>query len=1452
MSFYTSLTGLNAATAMLGVTANNISNVGTTGFKRSRADFGDIFATSPLQKSSSTVGQGVSLKQVSQEFSQGNISFSSNALDLAITGDGFFPLRSADGLTDTYTRNGSFSLNEQFNVVNSAGQRLMAATVDSTGSANVNDRVVLTIPQKTSGEAKQTSLVSLGLNFPADAAVINVPFNRTDPASYNKSTAFTVYDNGGNGYLATIYYAKTQNANQSSPFNKWQTYVYVGDDQVSAALAQSTDVSGDLQYVNQYGQIKSYKEVKDELTTAKTQLISLDELTDKRISAPAAVTGVPSQVDLSGGENTFKKIVQNTQLDLSNLFTVKVDGSTQPVTVDLSYLKDSAKVLNGTAVAAEATKFLNRKFGDETTFNFTSASALFSNPDTNLSITNSRIGSEIKVPITLSGFQDPANVAVDEIEQIFQTQVDNSVLGGHARQRLDLSGQVTPQTKSGVLITAATFFKHQLPSEKGQTVGDTAIQTAKKIVDNKVDILVLPEVIRRGIKDITLGADGQSVVLEYNQFPKTFFKVSGTTKSGEEPLRFQDVEIAGSAAGDSAAKTALLIIKNKADILANVTEATSISKKGVTDIQLDPTDPDGTTLMFVYDQSKIGAIPSFAPTIKTKGNTATAEVGTTTLNWIPQATMKVSSGLSADASVVTFMGVPLAKQIDAAGPPKVLTTTTPVGLAAEIVRQKGVLAVAASTGVTAVTGSGLLDSAFAKDNSIVDIALDPLDSTKLVFTYSKANPNGRNSDPSTSLFEYYDAQVIVSGGVVMPEDNKDDTVEITIAKGQEKTDAPINVLGVSIPYVASLTTNPGTTTAIGLAAAIAAKFAGSDAAAMAYKASKHIKDVKVDTVDKTKLIITFDEKTPAIPATTGTTPTVAVDATYYSKEEGLATALALSNKNRVASSAFAKVTNYQPGPGPSDNVINEKFKDGQGTPELLLQDTVGGGGITTGTPLLLNSNLAKSPMKVVYDYNTQSFKITDSTNAGANTITIGAGISRETGQFLAANTILNLTATPKTLNSNGLSGVKMLPNNKNPLRSPTDQRFGMAVTYDAVSKTFSVKSGTTGDLSSIAITDVSNDGLKLMGLKKVEIAKSAVALRGIDSLPAVAVGKPPTVNVTNNFNVDDTNNSFVVTVDGIKGTVRIPPSSTYSLESFMRELQRGINNLASDEPDPYDPNLASPATVNGVKVTFDYTNNRFVFTTGTTGSDSFIKISGDTAWGLDQVEAGRGATSTWIKPSQHYDIVSGAPQAKYIDKDGKETTNGDGFTGLPAWSPIYLDKGELTFNTAGKLYSPIKGTQLETVYLAGGKGALTINVNYAASTQYTSPFAVLSQSQDGAPEGSLVGVTIGNDGLVSASFSNGTQKSLAKILLTNFSSPSGLRQIGDSSFLASAASGKPILGTAGSAGFGTLRAGATERANVDLTQELVDLITAQRNFQANAKAIETSSTMTSAIINLRS
>jgi flagellar hook-basal body protein len=117
--------------------------------------------------------------------------------------------------------------------------------------------------------------------------------------------------------------------------------------------------------------------------------------------------------------------------------------------------------------------------------------------------------------------------------------------------------------------------------------------------------------------------------------------------------------------------------------------------------------------------------------------------------------------------------------------------------------------------------------------------------------------------------------------------------------------------------------------------------------------------------------------------------------------------------------------------------------------------------------------------------------------------------------------------------------------------------------------------------------------------------------------------------------------------------------------------------------------------------------------------------------------------------------------------------------------------------------------------------------------------------------GSLVSVDVGSDGLVTSTYSNGQQLAAGRINLANFSSPEGLRQDGGTKYSVTVSSGEVSYGEAGSAGFGTIRSGALERSNVDLTSELIDLISAQRNFQANAKAIETSSTLTSTIINMR-
>ena len=928
MSFYTSLTGLKAATTELALTSNNIANVGTTGFKKSRASFGDIFATSPLQKATSVVGQGVSLKEVRQEFSQGNVEFSSNTLDLAISGEGFFPLKSADGLTDIFTRNGSFVLDEQFSVINSSGQALLAAAVDSSGKADLSKLSKLQIPTTTAGEAKQTSLVELSLNLPADGNVITAEFNRNNPTTYNKSTALSVFDSGGNSYLATIYYVKTANATANSPFNKWQTYVFVGDDAVTAALQQATDENQELLYVNKYGELKPRSEVEDLLVNRKTQKFALDDLTDVRTSVPATITGgsLPNSLDLSsdqgfdfGNDNVPGTSAAFTAAQLQNFMEVDIDNSGLPARVDLSGLSTAGKV-TGVQVADFIQDQLNSKFGDERYFDISTAS---------------------------------------------------------------------------------------------------------------------------------------------NQ---TFVVTDGTNTAN---VNLSDATIA------SGSNTQVTIDEMVAGIQADV----------------DAVSAGFVTVSYDYANRCFKFVPSDA--------TRTVQLST-------------------------------------------------------------------ASGSNALFGLG-----------VTPVSLDSTD-----YTYGDSN-------------------------------------------GQKTT---------------------------------------------------------------------------------------------------------------------------------------------------------------------------------------------------------------------------------------------VLPNGSM-IRAASQQRYGITVSYDGAQETFSIRSGSTGDQSEITVDfdfagsdsatgagAIRTSQAAFLGFEATDsdnsvysVGQSADALRGIASLPAITRGSSIAVNVNNQFSVDASNNTFVVSVNDVKGTLTLPISSSYTLDSFIDALQKQINQLQS----------ATGSSVSGVTVAYDSATNGLVFTTGTKGTDSFIKVSGSATWGLANIEAGRGTTTTWIKPTQSADNVNGVAVQKYIDEFGNETASADGFTSLPEWSPIYLDKGELTFNTSGNLVSPSGGAQLDTVFLSGGRGALNLTIDYDGTTQFSQAFAVKSQSQDGSPEGDLVGLDIGDDGLVVASYSNGSQNSLGKIVLVTFPSNEGLRQNGDSSYLSSAKSGAATFGEPGTAGYGTVRAGARERSNVDLTTELVGLITAQRNFQANAKAIETSSALTSTIINIR-
>ena len=177
----------------------------------------------------------------------------------------------------------------------------------------------------------------------------------------------------------------------------------------------------------------------------------------------------------------------------------------------------------------------------------------------------------------------------------------------------------------------------------------------------------------------------------------------------------------------------------------------------------------------------------------------------------------------------------------------------------------------------------------------------------------------------------------------------------------------------------------------------------------------------------------------------------------------------------------------------------------------------------------------------------------------------------------------------------------------------------------------------------------------------------------------------------------------------------------------------------------------------------------------------------------------------------------------------------------------------LTFDSSGQMTSPgTTATSFSAATPTGASAPITLSLAFGSGTnQANSGFSVTALSQDGNTVGKLSNVSVGSDGLVTASYSDGTTKALGKLALASFSNPSGLQQLGDAKWAVSGNSGDPIISSAGSDGLGSIQSGALEQSNVDLTTELVALIAAQRNFQANAKAIDTDNQMTSVIVNMQ-
>ncbi len=189
-----------------------------------------------------------------------------------------------------------------------------------------------------------------------------------------------------------------------------------------------------------------------------------------------------------------------------------------------------------------------------------------------------------------------------------------------------------------------------------------------------------------------------------------------------------------------------------------------------------------------------------------------------------------------------------------------------------------------------------------------------------------------------------------------------------------------------------------------------------------------------------------------------------------------------------------------------------------------------------------------------------------------------------------------------------------------------------------------------------------------------------------------------------------------------------------------------------------------------------------------------------------------------------------------------------------ATPPVATSIGTVTFDANGAYVpspAPIQLTVTSTANPNNPPASFPVTLDLSGMTQFGSKFAVSDLQQDGYGSGELKNINIGDDGTIMASYSNGVTRAEAQLALTSFRNPQGLVPVGGNNWVVSAESGAPVDGKPGSGSLGSLRSGALEDSNVDLTAELVNMMTAQRSYQANAQTIKTQDQIMSTLVNLR-
>jgi len=335
MSFRTSLSGLDAASTELSVIGNNIANASTNGFKESRTEFVDVFATTFSGVSSNTPGSGVRVAKIAQQFSQGNVEFTSSSLDLAISEEGFFILD--DNGSAVYTRAGAYTTDRDGFVTDSSGRKLQVFSANSNGTFNTGALNPLQLSTSDSSP-NATTKINPTLNLDATQETPTNPvFSPTDADSFNHTTSTKVYDSLGKPLDATMYYVAS-----NPTTNTWEVHTYVDGNALELSPGPTTSFTMNFTGAGLFNNITTPS------GTTATGKLTFDNLVSTNGASDLSITFDYAETTQFGGDFAVNSLSQDG-FSSGRLSGIEVDKSG---VVSASFTNGQSGILGQVALAS--------------------------------------------------------------------------------------------------------------------------------------------------------------------------------------------------------------------------------------------------------------------------------------------------------------------------------------------------------------------------------------------------------------------------------------------------------------------------------------------------------------------------------------------------------------------------------------------------------------------------------------------------------------------------------------------------------------------------------------------------------------------------------------------------------------------------------------------------------------------------------------------------------------------------------------------------------------------------------------------------------------------------------------------------------------------------------------------------------------------------------------------